>query len=134
MILNPTQKIVACLLFTDEKQKNRIFNLGSSMLDGRTATRQTGSPGQLSVSHCLLLHSCLRLCKGYLRMAVKTISHYRVLEKIGEGGMSEVYLAEDTRLDRKVALQFLSFYLQQDEVTQKRFVPEAKSAATPSVS
>jgi serine/threonine protein kinase len=43
--------------------------------------------------------------------------------------MGEVYLAEDTRLDRKVALKFLPQYLQQDEVAQKRFVREAKSAA-----
>jgi len=37
-------------------------------------------------------------------MVGKTISHYKVLEKIGQGGMGEVYLAEDSRLDRKVAL------------------------------
>jgi non-specific serine/threonine protein kinase len=59
----------------------------------------------------------------------QTVSHYRVLEKIGEGGMGEVYLAENISLDRKVALKFLPDYLQSDEVAQKRFLREAKSAA-----
>ena len=62
-------------------------------------------------------------------MEGQTVSHYRVLEKIGEGGMGEVYLAEDTSLERKVALKFLPAGLQADEVAQKRFLREAKSAA-----
>jgi TolB-like protein/predicted Ser/Thr protein kinase len=57
------------------------------------------------------------------------VSHYRILEKLGEGGMGEVYLAEDTLLDRKVALKFLSEHLQGDHAARKRFLQEAKSAA-----
>ena len=60
-------------------------------------------------------------------MIGQTISHYRILEKIGDGGMWEVYLAEDTSLDRKVALKFLPRPLQDDEIAHRRFLREAKS-------
>ena len=58
-----------------------------------------------------------------------TLSHYRIVSKIGTGGMGEVYLAEDTRLDRKVALKLLprEFTANPDRV--RRFVQEAKAAS-----
>ena len=62
-------------------------------------------------------------------MVGQTISHYKILKKIGQGGMGEVYQAEDLSLDRKVALKFLPIDLQQDETARKRFLREAKSAA-----
>ena len=58
-----------------------------------------------------------------------TLSHYKVLEKIGQGGMGEVFLGQDTTLDRKVALKFLTEELQQDPTARKRFLREAKSVA-----
>ncbi len=57
------------------------------------------------------------------------VSHYRIIEKIGVGGMGEVYLAQDTELDRKVALKFLPPHLCQDEDCRKRFKREAQTAA-----
>ncbi|MEE8325423.1 MAG: protein kinase, partial [candidate division NC10 bacterium] len=62
-------------------------------------------------------------------MVGKTISHFRILEKIGQGGMGEVFLAQDTSLDRKVALKFLPEEMQGDPTARKRFLREAKSAA-----
>ena len=62
-------------------------------------------------------------------MVGTTISHYKILEKIGQGGMGEVFLAQDTSLDRKVALKFLPHSMQEDPVAHKRFLREAKSAA-----
>jgi serine/threonine protein kinase len=62
-------------------------------------------------------------------MLGETISHYRIIEKLGEGGMGVVYRAVDTRLDREVAIKFLPAHLSSDPVATKRFIHEAKAAS-----
>jgi len=58
-----------------------------------------------------------------------TLSHYRIVSKIGAGAMGEVYLAQDTKLDRKVALKILPADLAANQDRMRRFVQEAKAAA-----
>src|SRR5947208_11999390 len=59
----------------------------------------------------------------------QTVAHYKIGSLLGEGGMGEVYLAQDTKLDRKVAIKFLPERLVADEQARKRLVREALAAA-----
>ena len=71
----------------------------------------------------VMLEENNRLTKG------KTFSHYKIISQIGAGGMGEVYLAEDTKLDRRVAVKILNEKFSHHESNLNRFIQEAKAAS-----
>ena len=69
-----------------------------------------------------------RICEVSADLTGRTVLHYRILEKLGEGGMGAVYRAEDGRMKRTVALKFLSPGALPDPAGHRRFVREAQAA------
>ena len=69
------------------------------------------------------------LIDGVELKAGSTVAHYRIFSLLGEGGMGRVYLAEDTKLHRKVSLKFLSADVTQDPERLRRFEQEARAAS-----
>ena len=59
----------------------------------------------------------------------KTLGRFQILDKVGEGGMGVVYRAEDTRLNREVAIKLIHPKHVQDEEARRRFIREAQSAS-----
>src|SRR5262249_55045909 len=90
---------------------------------------ETAASGACFLSRfCLIGYVGVRILFQVLERGTR-LRHYEILSQLGAGGMGEVYLAQDTRLDRKVAVKILPDEVAADPDRMKRFVQEAKAAS-----
>ncbi len=102
--------------------KTLLAEVESLLSSHDSAERFMETPAVAEVAHMIEIET-KKLETG------KRFGHYQIIEQIGEGGMGEVYLAKDTRLERKTAIKILPGSVAQDEERMRRFVREAKSAS-----
>jgi len=122
----------------DEPRDKRIMSLVHACMDMDSATRQrflvaecAGDERLRAAVESLLDENVLKtgLHPSTQRLTKVLPEHYQLLQLIGAGGMAEVYLAEDKRLGRKVAIKFLHDALRNDPERMLRFAQEARSAS-----
>ncbi|MCA1624634.1 MAG: protein kinase [Acidobacteria bacterium] len=103
----------------DEELRREVRSLLSSF-DGANSFLQKPAVGEIAD----IIESGNKKLEGG-----KHFGYYRIIEQIGAGGMGEVYLADDTKLDRRVAIKFLNEEFSQDADKLRRFIQEAKAAS-----
>src|SRR5262245_20574840 len=121
------KKVEALLKSHDES--GGFLNKPALEVAARAAAHPAGLPAGSQISHGETLNVGAFAREPAGSLVGRTIGHYKTLSLCGAGGMGEVYLADDTRLDRRVALKILPPEVRLDEDRMRRFMREAKAAS-----